>query len=130
VRIVSQIMDWVTTPYTIYLVLRDTGVERPVKIRAAIGLAIIFAYVISPVDLIPDFVPFAGWLDDLIVVPIGLALLRKFTPGVDLVEKRTRAQASVRRFMIWTVVSLVVFILVALAWLGLVVYVIARLVMH
>lgn len=53
---------------------------QAVKLRAAIGLALIFAYVISPIDIIPDFIPFSGWLDDIIVVPLVLALVRRFTP--------------------------------------------------
>ena len=128
--IISWITDWVTTPYTIYLILKDPAVSRSVKLRAGIGLAIIFAYVISPIDIIPDFIPVAGWIDDLIVVPLGLALLRKITPGVDIMEKRVRAQAKVRRIILWTVLSLVVTTLLGLLWLGLLIYIIVRLVTH
>ncbi len=127
-RIISQIADWVTTPYTIYLVLKDPAISRSVKLRAVIGLALIFAYVISPIDIIPDFIPIAGWLDDLIVVPLGLALVRKITPGIDIVEKRNRVQSSVRRIILWTLLSLVVSILLGLLWLGLLIYIIVRLI--
>ena len=126
--IISQITDWVTTPYTIYLILKDPTISRSVKLRAVIGLVLIFAYVISPIDLIPDFIPFAGWLDDLIVVPLGLTLVRKITPGFDIVEKRNRAQSTVRRILLWTTLSLVVVILLGLLWLGLLVYIIVRLI--
>ncbi len=126
--IISQITDWVTTPYTIYLILKDPVVSKSVKLRAAIGLVLIFAYIISPIDIIPDFIPFAGWLDDLIVVPLGLALVRKITPGFDIVEKRNRAQSTVRRILLWTSLSLVVVILLGLLWLGLLVYIIVRLI--
>ena len=128
--IVSSITDWVTTPYTIYLVLKDPQVSRSVKLRAAIGLALIFAYVISPIDIVPDFIPFAGWLDDLIVVPLGLALVRKITPGIDVVEKRAKAEASVRRILLWTVLSVVVATLLGLLWLGLLIYIIVRFTSH
>ena len=127
-RIISQIADWVTTPYTIYLILKDPAISRSVKLRAVIGLALIFAYVISPIDIIPDFIPISGWLDDLTVVPLGLALVRKLTPGIDVVQKRDRAQASVRRILLWTVLSLLVAILLVLLWLGLLVYIVVRLV--
>lgn len=127
-RIISQIVDWVTTPYTIYLILKDPAISRSVKLRAVIGLAIIFAYIISPIDIIPDFIPISGWLDDLVVVPLGLALVRKLTPGIDVVETRDRAQASVRRILLWTVFSLVVAILLGLLWLGLLIYIIVRLI--
>ncbi len=125
--IISQITDWVATPYTIYLILKDPVILRSVKLRAVIGLVLIFAYVISPIDIIPDFIPFAGWLDDLIVVPLGLALVRKITPGFDAVEKRNRAQSTVRRILLWTMFSLLVVILLGLLWLGLLIYIIVRL---
>jgi uncharacterized membrane protein YkvA (DUF1232 family) len=127
-RIISQIADWVTTPYTIYLILRDPAISRSVKLRAIIGLALIFAYIISPIDIIPDFIPVSGWLDDLVVVPLGLALVRKMTPGIDVVEKRDRAQASVRRSLLWTMLALVIAILLGLLWLGLIIYIIVRLI--
>jgi uncharacterized membrane protein YkvA (DUF1232 family) len=127
-RIISQIADWVATPYTIYLILKDPAITRSVKLRTVIGPVLIFAYVISPIDIIPDFIPISGWLDDLVVIPLGLALVRKLTPGVDVVEKREGAQASVRRILLWTVLSLVVAILLGLLWLGLLIYIIVRLI--
>jgi uncharacterized membrane protein YkvA (DUF1232 family) len=127
-QIISRIVDWVATPYTIYLILKDPVISWSVKLRAAVGLAIIFAYVISPIDLIPDFIPLAGWLDDLIIVPLGLALVRAITPGMDVVEKRNRAQASVKRILFWTIFSLAVVIFLGLAWLGLLIYIIVRLI--
>ena len=127
-RFISQITDWLNTPYTIYLVLKDPAIPRSVKWRAVIGLAVILAYVISPFDIIPDFIPFAGWLDDIIVVPLGLALIRVFTPGFDIVGKRARAQTSVKRIILWTIFSLAVAVLLGLAWLGLLIYFIVRLI--
>jgi uncharacterized membrane protein YkvA (DUF1232 family) len=127
---ISRITDWVATPYTIYLVLKDPTVSRSVKLRAGIGLAVIFAYVISPIDIIPDFIPVAGWIDDLIVVQLGLALLRIITPGINVVEKRTMAHAKVRRIILWTVFSLAVAILLGMLWLGLLIYVILKLITH
>jgi uncharacterized membrane protein YkvA (DUF1232 family) len=127
-RIFSRIADWVTTPYTIYLILKDPAISRSVKLRAVIGLAFIFAYIICPIDIIPDFIPISGWLDDIVVVPLGLALVRKFTPDIDVVERRDRARASVGRILLWTMLSLVVAILLGLLWLGLLVYIIVRLI--
>ncbi len=126
--IITRIVDWISTPYTVYLVLKETTISRSLKIRAITGLVLIFIYIISPIDLIPDFIPFSGWLDDLIVVPIGFVLLRKFTPGFNLVEKRNRAQASVRRIVIWTIIALAASILLFITSLGLLVYLIVRLI--
>ena len=127
---ISRITDWVTTPYTICLVLKDPAISWSVKLRAVIGLVLIFAYVISPIDIIPDFVPFAGWLDDLIIIPFGLALVRWFTPGFDIVEKRTKAQASVKRMILWTIISALVVVLIGLFWLGVLIYIIVKLMSH
>ena len=127
-RIISKITDWVTTPYTIYLILKDSAISRSVKLRAVIVLALIFAYIISPIDIIPDFIPLSGWLDDLIVVPLGLALVRIITPGIDLVEKRNRAQTSVRRMLLWTALALLVVVLLGLIWFGLLIFIIVRLI--
>ena len=127
-QIISKITDWVTTPYTIYLVLKDPSIPRSVKLRAAIPLVLIFAYIISPIDIIPDYVPLAGWLDDLVIVPLGLALVRKITPGIDIVEKRNRAQTSIRRILLWTALALLAAILLGLIWLGLLIYIIVRLI--
>jgi uncharacterized membrane protein YkvA (DUF1232 family) len=126
-RIVSGIVDWVTTPYTIYQVIRDPTISRAVKVRAAIGLAVIFIYVVSPIDIIPDYIPLSGWLDDLVIVPLGLAVLRKVTTGFDVVNARARAETGVRRIMFWAVLALVVAVFWALLWLALLVFVIVKL---
>jgi uncharacterized membrane protein YkvA (DUF1232 family) len=126
--IISKIVDWVSTPYTIYLIIKDPAVSRSVKLRAIIGLTLIFAYVISPIDIIPDFIPLAGWLDDLVIVPLGITLVRMITPGMNIVEKRNRAQSSVKRILFWIIFSLVIAALLALAWLGLLIYLIVKLI--
>jgi len=50
------------------------------------------AYAFSPIDLIPDFVPVLGYLDDLVLVPLGIALAIKMVPPSVLMECRMRAQ--------------------------------------
>lgn len=44
---------------------------------AALGVIV---YVLSPIDVIPDFIPLLGWLDDLVIIPLGLALVRGLVP--------------------------------------------------
>jgi uncharacterized membrane protein YkvA (DUF1232 family) len=127
-RIISTIVDWVTTPYTIFLILKDRTISRSVKLRAIIGLVIIFAYVVSPIDIIPDFIPLAGWIDDIVVVPLGLILVRLFTPGMDVAAKKARVEAGVRKIIFWTIFSIATVILLGLAWFGLLIYFIVRLV--
>jgi uncharacterized membrane protein YkvA (DUF1232 family) len=63
---------------------------------ARILVVLVVAYALSPIDLIPDFVPVLGYLDDLILVPLGIALaLRLVPPGV-MAECRALAQQQMR----------------------------------
>jgi uncharacterized membrane protein YkvA (DUF1232 family) len=52
------------------------------------------AYAFSPIDLIPDFVPLLGYLDDFILIPMGIALAIKMIPPSVLDECRARAQEA------------------------------------
>ena len=54
----------------------------------------VVAYALSPIDLIPDFVPILGYLDDLILVPLGIVLVLRLMPTEVLEECRARAQAE------------------------------------
>ena len=55
--------------------------KHPQTPRAAKWVAIaVIAYAVSPIDLIPDFIPVLGLLDDLIIVPLGIALAVRLTP--------------------------------------------------
>ena len=62
--------------YALYLASIDSRVPKLTKI--IIGL--IVAYALSPIDLIPDFIPILGYLDDLIVLPLGIWLAIRFVP--------------------------------------------------
>ena len=51
------------------------------------------AYALSPIDLIPDFIPVLGYLDDLVIVPLGIALAVRLIPAALMVEFRAEAVA-------------------------------------
>ena len=53
----------------------------------------VVGYAFSPIDLIPDFIPILGYLDDLIVVPLGIMLVLKMIPPAVMVECRVKAQS-------------------------------------
>ena len=53
--------------------------------------AVITAYALSPIDLIPDFIPILGYLDDLIIVPFGVWLLLKIVPEHVLTDSRAES---------------------------------------
>jgi uncharacterized membrane protein YkvA (DUF1232 family) len=59
--------------------------------------AILTAYALSPIDLIPDFIPVLGYLDDLIIVPVGIWLLLKIIPEEVLIECRNQADEWFRQ---------------------------------
>jgi uncharacterized membrane protein YkvA (DUF1232 family) len=52
------------------------------------------AYAVSPIDLIPDFVPVLGWLDELVVLPLGIILAVKLIPPEIMAEHRAAALAA------------------------------------
>jgi uncharacterized membrane protein YkvA (DUF1232 family) len=71
------------------------------------------AYALSPIDLIPDFVPVLGLLDDLLLVPLGLWLALKLIPPQVLAEHRAAAEAAAER-----PVSRLAAVAVVLVWLA------------
>ena len=72
--------------------LRDPRTPWPAKILGAV----VVAYAVSPIDLIPDFIPVIGYLDDLILVPAGLWLVRRLIPAEVLSEHRGRVKQGER----------------------------------
>jgi uncharacterized membrane protein YkvA (DUF1232 family) len=77
----------------IALAVRDPRVPWYAK---AVGVCVV-AYALSPIDLIPDFVPVLGLLDDLVLVPLGLLLVVRLIPPDILVEHRAAAAAIAER---------------------------------
>ncbi len=78
--------------YALYLAARDPRTPWIARLLVA-G---IIAYALSPIDLIPDFVPLLGYLDDLILIPLGIALAIRLIPDAVLRECRARAQHTLR----------------------------------
>jgi uncharacterized membrane protein YkvA (DUF1232 family) len=98
------------------LAMRDPRVPWYAK---ALG-AFIVAYALSPIDLIPDFVPVIGYLDDLVLVPLGLLLMLRLIPAEVLAEHRVAAAAIADRPVSYAGAAVV--ILVWLLSLGLAIY--------
>lgn len=78
----------------LYLARRDPRIPWYARLFAAALLA----YALSPIDLIPDFIPVLGYVDDLIVIPVGVILLVKMLPPQLLDEYRAKAESA--EFMI------------------------------
>ena len=78
--------------YALYLACRDPRVPWYAKALAA-GIV---AYALSPIDLIPDFIPVLGLLDELVLVPLGVLAVRALIPEPVMAECRMRAEAMLR----------------------------------
>ena len=76
----NKLKKWATSlknnVYALYLVSIDNRVPKIIKLL----IAMIVAYALSPIDLIPDFIPVLGYIDDLILLPLGIWLLIRFVP--------------------------------------------------
>lgn len=77
----------------VWLILRRPGTPWYARMVAG-GVA---AYVLSPVQIIPSFIPVIGFMDDALVLYAGLALIRMLTPKDVLQDARDRAQAAMKR---------------------------------
>ena len=75
--------------YALYLCSRHPRTPLPAKLFALL----IVGYAMSPIDLIPDFIPVIGYIDDLVLIPLGIALLIKMTPKDVLEECRMKARS-------------------------------------
>jgi uncharacterized membrane protein YkvA (DUF1232 family) len=105
---------------TLYLAARDP--RTPWYAKAMI--ACIVAYALSPIDLIPDFIPVLGYLDDLLLLPSGIYLALKLIPAEVLIDARCRAaktssylpkswSAALIIIILWLVALVVVGIMIA-----------------
>ncbi|MBD2112670.1 YkvA family protein [Nodosilinea sp. FACHB-141] len=82
-----------TELYALYLAYRDPRVPW----YARVFTACVVGYAFSPIDLIPDPIPILGYLDDLILVPIGITLALKMIPLEVMAECRVRSQSTTQR---------------------------------
>ena len=118
----SRIKTWARSlkrdAHAIYLASRDPRVPWYAK---ALAIAVA-AYALSPIDLIPDFIPVIGYLDELFILPLGIWLVVRLIPDGIMIEYRARANEAGQRptsragmaaiLLIWMVSAL------ALGWLA------------
>jgi len=79
--------------HAVWFAARDPRTPMPARL---FGVAIA-AYALSPIDLIPDFVPLLGLLDDLVLLPLGIWLFVRMVPPALFAEHRARAEAASER---------------------------------
>jgi len=109
-----------TETYILYLAYRDPRVAWYAKAF----MLVIVAYALSPIDLIPDFIPVLGYVDDLIIVPAGIFLALKMIPKEVLDECREKARSEpitskakwIATLVIISIWLLVLYLLIRVIW--------------
>jgi len=93
-RMANGLKDWARIVrrdvYALYLASRDPRIAWHVKLLAVA----VAAYAFSPIDLIPDFIPVLGYLDDVIIVPLGILLVIRLIPPDIMADLRSRSAAA------------------------------------
>jgi uncharacterized membrane protein YkvA (DUF1232 family) len=103
--------------YALYMAYRDPRVPWHARLFAAL----VVGYAFSPIDLIPDVIPILGYLDDLILIPLGVALAVRMIPDEVLSESRQKTREMVARGerpVSRTAAAVIVFLWLALALLA------------
>ncbi len=72
----------------LYFAVRDP--RTPITAKLFVGMVV--AYVLSPIDLIPDFIPVLGYLDDIVIVSLGIWLALKLIPAEVMADAHARAE--------------------------------------
>jgi len=108
--------------YVLYLACRHPRVPWHAKVLALI----VVGYALSPIDLIPDFIPVLGYLDDAILIPLGILLVIRLIPAEVLAECRQRSEAIVGRATRAGKIAAAVIVLIWILSAGLVVWLIIK----
>jgi len=118
----GKLKDWARAikrdVHAIYLAARDPRVPWYAK---ALALCVA-GYALSPIDLIPDFIPVFGYLDDLIIVPLGILAVVKLIPPEIMAQHRAAAALASERPISHAAAAMIVIIWIAsmalVGWLG------------
>lgn len=97
---------------TVYFAARDPAMPILVRLLAIL----VAAYALSPIDLIPDFIPVLGYLDDLIIIPLGLAIIIRFTPSKVIESAQLKAAQSVEKPVSYAAAAFCILVWLAIAY--------------
>lgn len=106
--------------YALYIAARDPRVPWYAKAF----LTLVLAHTFSPIDLIPDFIPVLGYLDDLMITPLGIALALKMIPPAVMADARRQAEEAWRqgkptsRAGALLVIAIWLLVIVAIVWVA------------
>lgn len=109
----NRLKDWARVikrdVHALYLAGRDPRVPWYAKTLAVV----VAGYALSPIDLIPDFIPVLGYLDDIVILPLGILLVIKMIPPGIMAEHRGVAAAALERPVGRIAAFVIVFIWIA-----------------
>jgi uncharacterized membrane protein YkvA (DUF1232 family) len=102
--------------FALYLACGDPRTPWGARVLAGV----VVAYAFSPIDLIPDFIPILGYLDDLVLVPLGILAVRRLVPAAVMAECRVRAETELLAKPVSRRAAVVIVLLwlLAAAWVG------------
>lgn len=111
----TPLRDWAAAAkretLTLYYAARDPRTPWYAKWLAAA----VAAYALSPIDLIPDFIPVIGYLDDALLVPLGLWIVLKLVPAEVYRDARRQAEAAMDRPRSRTAAAVIILVWLAAA---------------
>ncbi len=112
----NRVQQLKTELYALYLAYRDPRVPWYGRLWAAV----VVAYAFSPIDLIPDPIPVLGYVDDLILIPLGIWIALRMIPAEVMAESRQKAQVRMVNGapVNWIAAGVVVLLWIALAALA------------
>jgi uncharacterized membrane protein YkvA (DUF1232 family) len=111
-RAIERLKSWARALKRDVAALWIAAGDPRTPLRAKWVAGAVAAYALSPIDLIPDFIPVLGYLDDLVIVPVGIALAIRLIPPALMAEFRVRAMDLAERPRSYVAATLVV-----VAWL-------------
>ena len=102
--------------FVLFLACRDARTPWYAKVTAAV----VVAYAFSPIDLIPDFIPVIGLLDDMVLIPLGVVLVRWMVPAQVMDDCRVSAESAFEQGkpVNWAAAVVIVVIWIVLLYLS------------
>ncbi|MER2118995.1 MAG: YkvA family protein [Solibacillus sp.] len=113
---IKKIKEWAKNLKRQIFVLYFACKDKRVPLAAKIFTACVVAYAFSPIDLIPDFIPILGYLDDIIIVPLGIMIALKMIPKDVISDCEVKAEEMMKigKPKNWIVGSIIVLLWVVI----------------
>lgn len=123
-RLLKNLKDKAKALKTEVIAINLSMKDSRTPLFAKIMIVLTISYALSPIDLIPDFIPILGYLDDLVILPLMITASIKLIPKEVLVECRIKAKENIQMNKKSGIYSAIIIILM---WIGLIVFVLSKL---